>query len=93
VAGAVARLYAHAPDRFARKYASQVLRVDAVRRAGVEVVFLTRAWGQSPEDDLLLQVHGMIATYEWAKSLERHRRGKRHAARARNMGLPTGREP
>src|SRR3989449_10634179 len=43
-------------------------------------MFLNRALGQSPEDDLLLQVQGMIAEYERAKIIERHRRGKRHAA-------------
>jgi len=60
-AGAVDRLYVHSPDRLARKYASQVLLVDELRRAGVEVMFLNRALGQSPEDDLRLQVQGMIA--------------------------------
>src|SRR5262249_35823422 len=54
-AGSVDRLYVHSPDRLARKYAYQVLLVDELRRAGVEVVFLNRALGQSPEDDLLLQ--------------------------------------
>ena len=81
-AGRVDRLSRHAPDRLARTYASHVLRVDACRRAGVEVVCLNRALGQSPEDDFLLQVQGMIAEYERAKIIERHRRGKRHAARA-----------
>jgi len=81
-ARAVDRLYVHSPDRLARKYAYQVLLVDEFRRAGVEVIFLNRALGQSPEDDLLLQVQGMIAEYERAKIIERHRRGKRHAARA-----------
>ncbi len=71
----------HAPDRLARTYASQVLLVEECRRAGVEVIFLNRALGQSPEDDLLLQVQGMIAEDERAKIMERHRRGKRHAAR------------
>jgi len=79
--GTVDRLYVHSPDRLARKYAYQVLLVDEFRRAGVEVVLLNRALGQSPEDDLLLQVQGMIAEYERAKIIERHRRGKRHAAR------------
>jgi site-specific DNA recombinase len=60
-AGAVDRLYIHSPDRLARKYAYQVLLVDEFQRAGVEVVFLNRALGTSPEDDLLLQVQGMIA--------------------------------
>jgi site-specific DNA recombinase len=79
-AGSVDRLYVHSPDRLARKYAYQVLLVDEFRRAGVEVIFLNRALGQSPEDDLLLQVQGMSAEYERAKIIERHRRGKRHAA-------------
>jgi site-specific DNA recombinase len=82
-ARAVDRLYIHSPDRLARKYAYQVLLVDEFRRAGVEVIFLNRALGQSPEDDLLLQVQGMIAEYERAKIIERPRRGKRHAAQAR----------
>lgn len=60
-AGAVERLSVHSPDRLARTYAYQVLLVEEFRRAGVEVIFLNRALGQSPEDDLLLQVQGMIA--------------------------------
>jgi len=89
-AGSVDRLYVHSPDRLARKYAYQVLLVDELRRAGVEVVFLNRALGQSPEDDLLLQVQGMIAEYERAKIIERHRRGKRHAARAGVVNVLSG---
>ena len=57
-AGAVDRLYIHSPDRLARKYAYQVLLVDEFQRTGVEVVFLNRELGRSPEDDLLLQVPG-----------------------------------
>ena len=89
-AGSVDRLYVHSPDRLARKYAYQVLLVDEFRRAGVEVIFLNRALGQSPEDDLLLQVQGMIAEYERAKIIERHRRGKRHAARVGAVNVLSG---
>ncbi|HEY6074732.1 MAG TPA: recombinase family protein [Anaerolineales bacterium] len=89
-AGSVDRLYVHSPDRLARKYAYQVLLVDEFRRAGVEVVFLNRALGQSPEDDLLLQVQGMIAEYERAKIIERHRRGKRHAAQIGTVNVLSG---
>jgi site-specific DNA recombinase len=89
-AGSVDRLSIHSPDRLARTYAYQVLRVDEGRRAGVEVVFLNRALGQSPEDDLLLQVQGMIAEYERAKIIERHRRGKRQAARAGAVNVLSG---
>jgi site-specific DNA recombinase len=81
-AGVVDRLYVHSPDRLARRYAYQVLLIEEFRRAGVQVVFLNRPIGGSAEDDLLLQVQGMIAEYERAKILERSRRGRRHAARS-----------
>jgi site-specific DNA recombinase len=80
--GAVDRLYVHSPDRLARKYAYQVLLVDALPHAGVEVIFLNRELGHTPEDELRLQVQGMMAEDERAKILERHRRGTRHAAHA-----------
>jgi site-specific DNA recombinase len=89
-AGAVDRVYGHSPDRLARKYAYQVLLVDECRRAGIEGIFLNRALGQSPEDDLLLPVQGMLAEYERAKIIERHRRGKRHAARAGVVNVLSG---
>ena len=50
-------------------------RLDEWQRAGVEVIFLNRPIGKSPEEDLLLQVQGMMAEYERAKILERSRRG------------------
>src|SRR5919205_1122481 len=89
-AGSVDRLSVHSPDRLARKYAYQVVLVEEFRRAGVEVIFLNRALGQSPEDDLLLQVQGMIAEYERAKIIERHRRGKRHAAHVGAVNVLSG---
>lgn len=78
--GAFQKLYVHSPDRLARRYAYQVLLVEELQRAGVEIVFLNRAIGVSPEEDLLLQMQGMFAEYERAKILERSRRGKRHGA-------------
>ena len=68
----------------------QVLLLDELQRAGVEVVFLNRPIGTSPEEDLLLQVQGMMAEYERAKILERSRRGKRHAARAGSVNVLCG---
>ena len=89
-AGAIDRVYIHSPDRLARKYAYQVLLVDELAKAGVEVVFLNHAISDSPEDELLLQMQGMIAEYERAKILERSRRGKRHAARAGSVNVLSG---
>ncbi len=89
-AGEIERLYVHSPDRLARKYAYQVMLVDECQRAGVAIVFLNRALGQSPEDELLLQMQGMIAEYERAKMLERSRRGKRHRAQQGAVNVLSG---
>jgi site-specific DNA recombinase len=69
--GGIERLYVHSPDRLARKYAYQVLLIDEFQRIGIEVVFLNRELSHSPEDELLLQVQGMVAEYERAKILNR----------------------
>src|SRR5262249_22946951 len=81
-AGAFDRLYVHSPDRLARHYPYQVLLVEELQRHGIEIVFLNHDIGRTPEENLLLQVQGMMAEYERAKILERSRRGKRHAAQA-----------
>jgi site-specific DNA recombinase len=80
----------HCPDRLARNYAHQVLLLEEFLRAGVEVNFLNREVGQTPEDQLLLQVQGMIAEYERAKILERSRRGKRHGAQIGKVSVLSG---
>ncbi len=89
-AGGLDRVYVHSPDRLARKYAYQVLLIDELRRHGVELVFLNRQIGTSPEEDLLLQVQGMVAEYERAKILERSRRGKRHAGASGSVNVLGG---
>jgi site-specific DNA recombinase len=80
-AGEIDRLYVLAPDRLARRYAYQTLLVEELQRGGVAVEFVNRPLGQTAEDELLLQVQGVMAEYERAKLLERCRRGKRHSAR------------
>src|SRR3954463_14531867 len=69
-AGAIDRLYVLDPDRFSRKYAYQVLVFEELTRCGVEIVFLCNPLGRGPEENLLLQVQGMIAEYERAKIME-----------------------
>ena len=90
--GGFDRLYVHSPDRLARAYVYQMLLVDELRRAGVELVFLNHPIGQSPEDQLLLQMQGMMAEYERAKILERSRRGK-FTPLVRVASVPSGRLP
>ena len=79
--GGIELLYVHSPDRLARKYAHQALVLDEFSRVGVRVVLLNRQKSQqTPEDELLVQVQGVIAEYERAKIIERTRRGRRYAA-------------
>jgi site-specific DNA recombinase len=89
-AGAIDRLYMLDPDRLSRKYAYQILILEELARCGVAVVFLRNPVGRGPEQDLLLQVQGMIAEYERAKILERCRRGKQHAARRGSVNVLSG---
>jgi site-specific DNA recombinase len=88
--GAIDIVYVHSPDRLARKYAYQVLLVDEFHRSGIQLVFLTNELGRNAEQDLLLQVQGMVAEYERAKMLERSRRGKRHAANQGCLSVLSG---
>jgi len=78
---AVDRLYVLAPDRLARRHGHQMVLLEELQACGVAVVFVNRPLGTTPEDQLLVQVQGVIAEYEHAKLLERTRRGRRHAAR------------
>lgn len=89
-AGTIDRLYVLDPDRLSRKYAYQVLILEELTRCGVEVIFLRNPIGRGPEQDLLLQVQGMIAEYERAKIIERCRRGKQHAARRGSVNVLGG---
>ena len=89
-AGGIDRLYVLCPDRLARSYAYQMLLVDELQRCGVELVFVNRDLGKTPEDHLLLQVQGMVAEYERAKIIERCRRGKLHAARHGSVNVLGG---
>src|SRR5436190_1376874 len=89
-AGGIDQLYVHCPDRLALHSAHQVLLLEEFLRAGVEVIFLNREVGQTPEDHLLLQVQGMISEYERAKIMERSRRGKRHGAQVGKVSVLSG---
>lgn len=80
-AGNVDRLYVISPDRLARKLTFQAVLLEEFGRLGVELVFLNHSNGNSPLDELMLQVQGAYAEFERATIMERSRRGKRHAAR------------
>jgi site-specific DNA recombinase len=77
------------PDRLARRYAYQVLLLEELKRAGIDVQFCERPINDSPDDQLLLQIQGAIAEYERAKLLERCRRGRLHRARRGELSPPS----
>jgi site-specific DNA recombinase len=89
-AGAFDRLYVHCPDRLARDFAHQIVLMDELQRAGVELVFLNHSVDGSPEGNLLLQIQGVIAQYEHAKIRERSRRGRHYAARCGCVAVLAG---
>jgi site-specific DNA recombinase len=76
------------PDRLARRYAYQVLLLEELTRAGIEVHFCERPISDTPDDQLLMQIQGAIAEYERAKLLERCRRGRLHRARQGELAPP-----
>src|SRR6266536_3620509 len=80
--GQIQVMLAYSPDRLSRKYAYQILLIEEFARHGVEMVFVKSPQGDSAEDQLLVQLQGMIAEYERAQIAERTRRGKRHRAQS-----------
>jgi len=85
--GAVDTIYVHSPDRLARRHAHQVLLLEEFARHGVRVTMIEGRSGDSAEDQLLVQVQGVIAEYERAKIMERSRRGKLHKARTGSINV------
>lgn len=58
--GLITRIYIQSPDRLSRKFSNQILLVEEFRKECVEIVFLNRQLGNSPEDELLLHIQGIV---------------------------------
>jgi len=54
-------VYILSPDRLARKYLYQALVIEELKKQGIEIKFLNKAVTESPEDQLLLGIEGLIA--------------------------------
>jgi site-specific DNA recombinase len=89
-AGEIDAILVLAPDRLARKHSHQIMLVEEFKKLGVEISFINRPIATSPEDQLLLQMQGVIAEYEREKIVERHRRGKLHKAQAGKISVLSG---
>jgi site-specific DNA recombinase len=88
--GSIEAILVHSPDRLSRKYAYQVLLMEEFARQGVEVVFIRSPQATTPEEQLLVQLQGMIAEYERAQIAERTRRGKKHRAQSGSINVLCG---
>jgi site-specific DNA recombinase len=89
-AGEIDQILILNPDRLARKYTHQLMLVEEFKKLGVEITFVNRQIATSPEDQLLLQMQGVIAEYEREKIIERHRRGKLHKAQQGKVCVLSG---
>jgi site-specific DNA recombinase len=89
--GLFSAVYILSPDRLARRYLYQAIVIEELKKKGIEVIFLNKALTDSPEDQLLLGIEGLVAEYERAKILERTRRGRLH--RAKNGEIMGGSGP
>ena len=89
-AGEIDQVLVLAPDRLARKHSHQLMLVEEFKKLGVEISFVNRPIAASPEDQLLLQMQGVIAEYEREKIVERSRRGKLHKAQAGKVCVLSG---
>lgn len=90
LAGEVTKVYILSPDRLSRKSAHQILIIEEMKRLGVEFRFVNREIGDTPEDQMLLQIQGIVAEYEREKIMERARRGKLYAAQNGKVNILGG---
>lgn len=79
--GVVTAVIILCPDRLARKHAYQLLIMEEFKQLGVDVFFVDHKNTNTPEDQLLVQIQGVISEYERAKIMDRCRRGKLHKAK------------
>jgi site-specific DNA recombinase len=88
--GEISQVYVLTPDRLARKYAHQLLLVEEFKKLNVGIIFVNKTISQTPEDQMLLQIQGVISEYEREKIMERSRRGKWHAAKKGKVNVLSG---
>lgn len=77
IAGVIQVLLCLNPGRLARKLGVQQVVLNELRQCGVKVIFLNHpTLGDSPPDQLLLNIQGAFAEYERAIISDRMRRGR-----------------
>src|SRR5581483_8842534 len=80
------------PDRLSRRMAKYVVLEDELKRAGVQLRFVTIRAGNSPEDRALQQMKAVFAELDYERITLRMMRGKRSKAE-RGLVVGTGVAP
>jgi site-specific DNA recombinase len=80
------------PDRLSRRMAKYVVLEDELKRAGVQLRFVTIRAGNSPEDRALQQMKAVFAELDYERITLRLMRGKRQKAE-RGLVVGTGVAP
>src|SRR5690348_13889756 len=63
LSGEISKIHVLSPDRLSRKSAHQMLLIEEMKRLGVAFSFVNRQIGDTPEDQMLLQIQGIVAEY------------------------------
>ncbi len=69
------------PDRLSRNQLHQSILLDEFKRQNIKVLFVNQDYKDNPEDQLMLQMQGVISEYERTKILDRTRRGTIHSVK------------
>ena len=51
------------PDRLSRKQSHQIILMDEFKKHNIQVLFTNQKFGDSPEDQLMLQIQGAVSEY------------------------------
>jgi site-specific DNA recombinase len=81
LAGNIEGVLILSPDRLSRKQALQIILTEEFKKRNVRLIFTNQNFGDTPEDNLMLQIQGAIAEYERTKILDRMRRGIIYSAK------------
>ncbi|MCX5991075.1 MAG: recombinase family protein [Chloroflexi bacterium] len=79
--GRVDVVLCHDPDRLSRSLSDLLLLSDELKRAGIQLEFITQETDASPEGRMFFAMRGAVAEYERAKIRERTTRGRLEKAK------------
>lgn len=79
--GIITKVVCYDPDRLSRKLMNALIIDDEFRKRGVEMVYVSGEFAQTPEGQLFYSMRGAISEFEKAKINERMSSGRKRKAR------------